>query len=119
MLKDYCHELDVDFASFGVLTPLPGTDLMDEVHDRLLTDDSDFFDFIHTVLPTELPLEDFYSEYSRLYAESLPPERKRALIRKFRLRDLPTAVMRGLRFQRRLQNAYRDYPSRAGGQSAA
>ena len=36
-LKDYCHELDLDFASFGVLTPLPGTDLMDEVQDSLIS----------------------------------------------------------------------------------
>jgi hypothetical protein len=46
-LKDYCHDLDVDFASFGVLTPLPGADLMDEVGDRLITDDYDFFDFAY------------------------------------------------------------------------
>jgi hypothetical protein len=82
---------------------------MDEVEDRLITDDPDFFDFIHTVLPTTLSLEDFYSEYSRLYAESLPPERKRALIRRFKLRDLPAAVARGLRFQSRLRRAHRDY----------
>jgi radical SAM superfamily enzyme YgiQ (UPF0313 family) len=111
MLKEYCHRLDVDFASFGVLTPLPGTDLMEEVGDRLLTDDPDFFDFIHTVLPTTLPLEDFYAEYSRLYAQSLSPRRKRALLGRFRLRDLPPAVFRGLRFQNRLQHAYRDYRS--------
>jgi radical SAM superfamily enzyme YgiQ (UPF0313 family) len=110
-LKDYCHDLDVDFASFGVLTPLPGTDLLDEVQDRLITDDPDFFDFIHTVLPTTLPLEGFYSEYSKLYAQSLSPKRKRALLWRFRLRDLPRAVVRGLRFQSRLQGAYRDYRS--------
>jgi len=108
-LKDYCHELDVDFASFGVLTPLPGTDLMDEVGDRLTTDDYDFFDFIHTVLPTTLSLEDFYTEYSRLYARSLSAKRKRALLARFRLRDLPPAIVRGVRFQKRLQGAYRDY----------
>jgi radical SAM superfamily enzyme YgiQ (UPF0313 family) len=108
-LKDYCHELDLDFASFGVLTPLPGTDLLEQVEDRLITDDYDYFDFIHTVLPTTLPLEEFYSEYSKLYAGALSPKRKRALLGKFRLRELPPALVRGLRFQSRLQGAYRDY----------
>ena len=108
-LKDYCHELDVDFASFGVLTPLPGTDLMEEVQDRLITHDYDLFDFIHTVLPTTLPLEEFYAEYAGLYAKALSPRRQRALLGKFRRRDLPAAVVRGLRFQRRLKKAHRDY----------
>jgi hypothetical protein len=92
-----------------VLTPLPGTDLMEQVQDRLITDDYDFFDFIHTVLPTTLPLEDFYAEYAKLYAEALPPKRRWALLRKFRLGDLPTVFVRSVRWQGRLQGAYRDY----------
>jgi radical SAM superfamily enzyme YgiQ (UPF0313 family) len=108
-LKDYCHALDIDFPSFAVLTPLPGTDLMEQVQDRLITDDYDFFDFIHTVLPTTLPLKDFYSEYARLYDQALSPKQRLALLRKFRLRDLPAVVVRGVQFQNRLQGAYRDY----------
>jgi radical SAM superfamily enzyme YgiQ (UPF0313 family) len=108
-LRDYCHELDLDFASFAVLTPLPGTDLMEQVEDRLITDDYDFFDFIHTVLPTALPLEAFYSEYARLYAQALSPKQQWALLRKFRLRDLPAVLVRSVRLQSRLRGAYRDY----------
>ena len=46
-----------------MLTPLPGTDFYEEIKDRLLTNDYDFFDFIHTLLPTDLPLDKFYVEY--------------------------------------------------------
>jgi radical SAM superfamily enzyme YgiQ (UPF0313 family) len=108
-LTDYCHELDLDFASFGVLTPLPGTDLMDETQERLITDDYDYFDFIHTVLPTTLPLDEFYSAYARLYKQALSQKRKLALLRKFRLRDLPVVFARSLRWDRRLRGASRDY----------
>jgi radical SAM superfamily enzyme YgiQ (UPF0313 family) len=113
MLADYCHELDVDFASFAVLTPLPGTDLLEETQARLITDDYDFFDFIHTVLPTTLPLEEFYSEYTKLYAQALSQKRKLALLRKFPVRELPAAVVRSVRFQRGLRSAYRDYETAA------
>jgi len=92
-----------------VLTPLPGTDLLEQVEDRLITDDYDFFDFIHTVLPTTLPLEEFYSEYAKLYAQALSPKQKLALLRKFKLRDLPAVLSRSVRLQSRLRGAYRDY----------
>ncbi|MDW8368555.1 MAG: hypothetical protein RMK49_22130, partial [Abditibacteriales bacterium] len=33
----------------------------------LTTDDWEMFDLAHTVLPTKLPLEEFYAEYAKLY----------------------------------------------------
>jgi radical SAM superfamily enzyme YgiQ (UPF0313 family) len=62
MYRRYCRKLGLDFATFAVLTPLPGTDLFDEVRDRLLTRNFDLYDFIHTLLPTSLPLEDFFAD---------------------------------------------------------
>jgi len=35
------------------------------------TDQWEMFDIVHTVLPTKLPLRDFYEEYSRLWQHSL------------------------------------------------
>ena len=37
----------------------------------LTTRDWELFDIVHTVLPTELSLDDFYEEYSRLWAWAL------------------------------------------------
>ena len=56
-----------------MLTPLPGTDFYEEIKDRLLTNDYDFFDFIHTLLPTDLPLDDFYEECYQLSTKSASP----------------------------------------------
>src|SRR4030043_1281279 len=71
-LRPYCRELRLSFASFAVLTPLPGTDFYEEVKDQLITRDYDYFDFIHTLLPTALPLEEFYGEYYDLYKKAVP-----------------------------------------------
>ena len=58
-------------SGFSVLTPLPGTDLWGDARKRLTTDDWELFDIIHAVLPTKLPLEEFYAEYSRLWRTTL------------------------------------------------
>jgi radical SAM superfamily enzyme YgiQ (UPF0313 family) len=71
-MRRYCRKLDLGFVGFAVLTPLPGTDFYEEVKDRLLTHDPRYFDFIHTLLPTALPLEDFYREYHRLCTRTTP-----------------------------------------------
>ena len=58
-------------SGFSVLTPLPGTDLWNEARDRVTTDDWELFDIVHAVLPTRLPLAEFYEEYSRLWRHVL------------------------------------------------
>jgi len=54
-------------SGFSILTPLPGTDLWDQAKADVATEDWELFDIVHTVLPTRLPLEEFYAEYSRLW----------------------------------------------------
>jgi radical SAM superfamily enzyme YgiQ (UPF0313 family) len=109
-LGRYCRTLDLAYAGFAVLTPLPGTDYYEEVEDTLLTRDHAFFDFIHTVLPTTLPLEDFYREYLRLLTGAVSPLNALRFLRKFPLRDLPAALDRLRRISRRIGTAHRDYP---------
>ena len=53
-------------SSFSMLTPLPNTDLWDTAKDQVNTHEWEMFDIIHSVLPTKLPLEEFYEEYARL-----------------------------------------------------
>ena len=107
--RDYCRHLGLNFASFAVLTPLPGTDLYEQVKDQLLTRNYDIFDFIHTLLPTTLPLKEFYKEYRRLYQEAVPVRRQLSLLRKFPLREIPGWVLKGERFYKRLSTIHLDY----------
>jgi radical SAM superfamily enzyme YgiQ (UPF0313 family) len=108
-LRCYCRQLELDFASFAVLTPLPGTDLYHEVEDRLLTHDTDFFDFIHTVLPTKLPLEEFFEEFTGLYRRAVPFTRQLSLLTKFPLEEWPAVFGRSTRAFRRLKTLTQDY----------
>ncbi len=109
----YCRRLGLDFASFAVLTPLPGTDLYEEVKDRLLTHNFDYFDFLHTLLPTRLPLEDFFAELTRLYQSGIPLWRQLALLSRYRLRDIPRLLATSRRVFTRMRTAYKDYDMQA------
>ncbi|MBM3473936.1 MAG: radical SAM protein [Armatimonadetes bacterium] len=79
-LRDYVTERQLFNSSFSVLTPLPGTVLYEENKGRITTDDYELFDLWHTVLPTRLPLEEFYREFAGLWqaaAASTPQANRR------------------------------------------
>ena len=78
-LRAYVQRHELFNSSFSILTPLPGTLLFDEVEGQLTTRDWERFDLWHSVLPTKLPAEQFYSEFAGLWraaAESAPRGRR-------------------------------------------
>jgi radical SAM superfamily enzyme YgiQ (UPF0313 family) len=109
----YCEKLGLHFATFAVLTPLPGTDLYEEVKDRLLTRNYDLVDFLHTLLPTTLPLKDFYEEYYQLYQRAIPFRKKLSILGKYPLKEIPSTLATSRRLFKRLRRAYLDYGSEA------
>ena len=70
-LRDWIDDTGAYNSGFSVLTPLPGTDLWEEAKKNVTTHDWEMYDIIHTVLPTKLPLEEFYDEYSKLWRHAL------------------------------------------------
>jgi len=66
-LREWISRMGAYNSGFSVLTPLPGTDLWSEAKDRVTTQDCEMFDIIHAVLPTKLPLDEFYREYAGLW----------------------------------------------------
>jgi radical SAM superfamily enzyme YgiQ (UPF0313 family) len=70
-LRDWIEEMNTWISGFSILTPLPGTDLWDEARKRITTDRWEMFDIVHAVLPTKLPLAEFYEEYARLWRHVL------------------------------------------------
>lgn len=66
-LKRWIDRTGAYNSGFSVLTPLPGTDLWDEVKDEVNTQDWELFDITHAVLPTKLPLREFYAQYAGLW----------------------------------------------------
>ncbi|HSJ55471.1 MAG TPA: radical SAM protein [Anaerolineae bacterium] len=107
--RSYCRGLDLDFATFAMLTPLPGTDFYDEVREQMISHDYDYFDFMHTLLPTVLPLKDFYEEYYQLFQKATPLGRKLAMLRKMQWRDVPGLMASSQRVFGQLRRAYQDY----------
>ena len=51
-LKRWIDRTGAFNSGFSILTPLPGTDLWDEVKNDVVTEDWELFDIGHTVLPT-------------------------------------------------------------------
>jgi radical SAM superfamily enzyme YgiQ (UPF0313 family) len=74
-LVDHILRLRIEFPTFQILTPLPGTKFFDEKKGDILTTNLDYFDLSHTVLPTRLPTEDFYKEFQRLFRVCYGPKR--------------------------------------------
>ncbi|MBP7587996.1 MAG: cobalamin-dependent protein [Thermoanaerobaculia bacterium] len=70
-LREWISRMGAYNSGFSVLTPLPGTDLWSEAKARVTTEDCEMFDIIHAVLPTKLPLAEFYREYSGLWRHVL------------------------------------------------
>ena len=66
-LRHYIIDHRIKTPTFSVLTPLPGTHLFKEKEEMLTTKDYELFDIAHAVLPTKLPLVEFYREYANLW----------------------------------------------------
>lgn len=109
LYAEYCKKLELDITLFFVLTPLPGTDFYEEVKEKMITRNYDLFDFTHVVLPTTLPLEDFFAEYSHLYKNARTKKHIVSFLRKLPMKRLPLYIKKNYRFLQRLGKAHKDY----------
>jgi hypothetical protein len=86
-LAAYVRRLKAPLVGFTVETPLVGTRLFDENAERLTTRDWSLYDLEHAVLPTRMPLDEFYGELAKLHLaagmRTLP-----AMLRHFPARDI-------------------------------
>jgi len=62
------------------------------------------------LLPTALPLEEFYGEYYDLYKKAVPMSKQILyILKKFPLKEIPSLMKKSNRVLNQLKNAYRDY----------
>lgn len=66
-LYTYTERLKIKHPFFTVLTPLPGTELYQRTKEEITSTDCRNYDLLHAILPTKLPLEEFYQELAKLY----------------------------------------------------
>jgi radical SAM superfamily enzyme YgiQ (UPF0313 family) len=71
-LSEYVEQNDLTHPIFTILSPFPGTDLYNMAKETLITEGFELMDFFHTVLPTKLPLDEFYEQFLELYRRAYP-----------------------------------------------
>lgn len=109
-IADYVRELEIDMPSFSIYTPLPGTKLWEKTKDQFLLHNYNLFDMVHTILPTTLPLKEFYKEYSNLFFKvGLSPEEKKKFIKAMSLKELLQVFLKTKKLYKKVKNSYRLY----------
>ena len=96
-------------VTFTVLSPSPGTTYWQENKQRFICDPYYYYDCMHTILPTRLPLKKFYRHFSRLTELALRANPLRVNKIKVPFRDFIRAIVRGTKYIIALQLIYRDY----------
>ncbi|EKD38116.1 MAG: hypothetical protein ACD_75C00858G0006 [uncultured bacterium] len=74
-LMAYVRKMKHTYASFSVLTPLPGTDLYAAREAELLSCKPELYDMLHALIPTTLPMQEFYKELATLWTKAVPLHR--------------------------------------------
>ncbi|MEI6645548.1 MAG: radical SAM protein [bacterium] len=97
--------------SFTVLSPSPGTDYWKETCSTFIAPDPySFYDCMHTLLPTKLPLKEFYRYFSILYLLGFRKNPWRTNKVKAPWRDIVRLSIGGMKTGFTLHQLWRDYP---------
>jgi hopanoid C-3 methylase len=71
----YVRKMKHKYASFTVLTPLPGTELYTTRESEMLSRKPELYDMLHALFPTTLPMQEFYKELANLWTKAVPLHR--------------------------------------------
>jgi len=96
-------------VSFTVLSPSPGTLFWQENKNRFITEPYRFYDCMHSILPTRLPLKLFYKHFSNLTSLALRANPLRVKKIKVPFKDFVRAISAGVKYIIALRLIYRDY----------
>lgn len=99
-MAKYVRGLKLDSVYFTVLTPFPGTELYEEIKDKIITHNLEHYDFIHSVLPTKMPLRDFYSELALITLK---------VGTDIAVQNTPEKLQSYRSIYNKIKNAYKDY----------
>jgi len=72
-LVEHTIEIEIDCPQYFILTPIPGTKLYDDSKAQFVEHNFDLWDFNHAVIPSRLPLIQFYEEYMNAFRTHLEP----------------------------------------------
>jgi radical SAM superfamily enzyme YgiQ (UPF0313 family) len=66
-LADYASQYRTAYAGYNILTPMPGSELYKSLKSRITDHDLSHYNFFNCVLPTRIPLAEFYSKVASLW----------------------------------------------------
>jgi radical SAM superfamily enzyme YgiQ (UPF0313 family) len=72
-LQRFIDDNDLYYLNISPLTPLPGTEIWPDYEESVIVprEAHGLWDLSHTVLPTRMPLKDFYRSLMRVYARTV------------------------------------------------
>lgn len=108
-LMAHVRRLKHNYATFTVMTPLPGTGLYQSRKGELLSHKPELFDMLHSLLPTTLPLQEFYAEMAVLYTRAVPLHRTLPVLLRFGLRGFLLRIRLFGKFLEKMRHAHLDY----------
>lgn len=96
--------------TFTVFSPPPGVDLWKKHRDEFICSDPyTFYDCMHTLLPTKIPIEKFYRNFAFLYLIAFRNNPWRLNKVKVPLKDFIRFMWRGVLYGLALRNIHADY----------
>ena len=96
-------------VTFTVMSPPPGTPLWHQHKHEFICDPYLFYDCMHTLLKTALPLPRFYAHFSHLYSLAMRANPLRVNRIRVPLRELGRAMYMGTKYVLAFRAIYRDY----------
>ncbi|GAM08972.1 putative methyltransferase [Geobacter sp. OR-1] len=97
------------YATFTVMTPLPGTELHAKRESELLSRKPELYDMLHALFPTTLPLEEFYSEMITLWTKAVPFYRIMPTLARFGPHGMLSRIRMFGRFVDKARKLHLDY----------
>lgn len=95
--------------TFTVFSPSPGTEQWQKHKKDFIKDPYLFYDCMHTILPTHLPIRKFYQRFSELYGIAFRANPLRLNKVRYPLRELVTIIARGFKYVIAMKNLYKEY----------
>jgi hopanoid C-3 methylase len=113
-LKKAMKLLTPSEITFTVFSPPPGTDLWKQYSDKFICSDPyTFYDCMHTLIPTKIPIKKFYRNFAFLYLLSFRNNPWRLNRVKVPFKDFSRFMWRGILYGSALRNIVADYKTKS------
>lgn len=108
-LISFVRRLKLKYATFTVMTPLPGTELHASREEEILSRKPELYDMLHALLPTTLPLEEFYKQLADLYTKAVPLYRVLPSLFRFGMHGMMIRIRLLGHLLAKIRSGYLDY----------